>query len=289
VHDDAHDPGLANNCAVLVAPEDGFEEARLESVDLRARVPQSGDLDDCLLTEVQEPAAWQPEQVDANGQDVLSQLSRENVEALLAQLGVQLGVDQVYLALVGLGGISSQAGCSRTRLTRSLSEDRLRSRDRCRLEHMPPSWSLRPATADDAQWMADLKAVAMRPDLERLGHWHRDRARQRFLDTYIPRNTRVIVIDRWAAGLIAVRPEPDALWIEHFYLDEAFQGRGIGGQVLDHVMATGDTRPFNLSVIRGSGARRLYERHGFFYQYDDENGVDQILGTTVGRQDPASH
>jgi hypothetical protein len=114
VHDDAHDPGLANNCAVLVAPEDGFEEARLESVDLRARVPQSGDLDDCLLTEVQEPAAWQPEQVDANGQDVLSQLSRENVEALLAQLGV----DQVYLALVGLGGISSQAGCSRTRLTR---------------------------------------------------------------------------------------------------------------------------------------------------------------------------
>jgi len=127
---------------------------------------------------------------------------------------------------------------------------------------MPPSWSLRPATADDAQWMADLKAVAMRPDLERLGYWHRDRARQRFLDAYIPRNTRVIVIDRWAAGLIAVRPEPDALWIEHFYLDEAFQGRGIGGQVLDHVMATGDTRPFNLSVIRGSGARRLYERHG---------------------------
>jgi len=73
------------------------------------------------------------------------------------------------------------------------------------------------------------------------------------------------------------------------YLDEAFQGRGIGSQVLDHVMATGDTRPFNLSVIRGSGARRLYERHGFFYQYDDENGVDQILGTTVGRHDAASH
>lgn len=91
---------------------------------------------------------------------------------------------------------------------------------------MPPSWSLRPATADDAQWMADLKAVAMRPDLERLGYWHRDRARQRFLDAYIPPNTRVIVIDRWAAGLIAVRPEPDALWIEHFISTRPFRAAG---------------------------------------------------------------
>jgi GNAT superfamily N-acetyltransferase len=141
------------------------------------------------------------------------------------------------------------------------------------------TWTLRPASADDAQWIADLKAVAMRPDLERLGLWNRDWARQRFLDTYVPANTAVIEVDDKPVESIAVRPEADAQWIEHFYLDPAVQGRGIGGQVLQHMIDTHrDTRPFRLALDRGSAARRLYERVGFTYLYDDSNDVDQIFG-----------
>lgn len=144
---------------------------------------------------------------------------------------------------------------------------------------MNSSWKLRPASTDDAQWIADLKAVVMRPDLERLGFWDRDWARQRFLDTFVPANTAVIEVDGAPVGSIAVRPEPDAQWIEHFYLDPAVQGRGVGGQVLRHVLdAHRDTRPFRLAIDRGSAARRLYERAGFTYLYDDSNGVDQIFG-----------
>ena|SRR5689334_13324200 len=142
------------------------------------------------------------------------------------------------------------------------------------------TWILRPASADDAQWIADLKAIVMRPDLERLGLWNREWARQRFLDTYVPANTAIIEVDGTPAGSIAVRPEADAQWIEHFYLDPAVQGRGIGRQVLRHTMDTHrDARPFRLAIDRGSAARRLYERAGFTYLYDDGNGVDQIFGT----------
>jgi GNAT superfamily N-acetyltransferase len=151
-------------------------------------------------------------------------------------------------------------------------------------------WSLRPATAADAGWIADLKCRAMRPDLERLGLWDRDWAYRRFIGTFVPGNTDVIVCDGRPVGAIAVRAEPDAQWIEHFYLEPSVHGQGIGGQVLRHVMATHrDARPFRLAIDRGSAARRLYERAGFTHAYDDPNGVDEIFeaaGTTDGARPP---
>jgi GNAT superfamily N-acetyltransferase len=141
------------------------------------------------------------------------------------------------------------------------------------------TWELRSASPADAHWLADLKARAMRPDLERLGLWDRDWARRRFLDAYVATNTDIIEVDGSPMGVIAVRAEVDAQWIEHFYLDPAVQGRGIGSQVLRHVMDVHrDARPFRLAIDRGSAARRLYERVGFVHLYDDGNGVDQIFG-----------
>lgn len=119
----------------------------------------------------------------------------------------------------------------------------------------------------------------MRPDLERLGLWERDWARRRFLETYVPANTDIIEMDGKPVGVIAVRAEADAQWIEHFYLDPTVQGRGMGRQVLLHVMEIHrDARPFRLAIDRGSAARRLYERVGFVHLYDDDNGIDQIFG-----------
>jgi len=57
VHDDGHDAGLSDDVAVLVAPDDGLEQARPEGVDLRAGVAQSGDLDQGVLPELQERVA----------------------------------------------------------------------------------------------------------------------------------------------------------------------------------------------------------------------------------------
>ncbi|TIH40050.1 GNAT family N-acetyltransferase [Subtercola vilae] len=168
----------------------------------------------------------------------------------------------------------------------------------------PAPWRLRPSTADDAAWIAELRAEVMRPDLERLGRFDPDRVRQRFLNAFVPEFTSVIEAsgageavgaselpgapaspespapdeDRThvALGVIAVRPEPDALWIEHFYLAPSQQGRGLGSAVLQHVMREhADERPFRLDVLQGSPARRLYERHGFEFEREDE--VDVFL------------
>ena len=89
------------------------------------------------------------------------------------------------------------------------------------------SWSLRPSTAADAAWIAELRAEVMRPDLERLGRYDPVRVRERFLTAFDPACTRVIVVDGEDAGSIALRRDDDGWWIEHFYLRADLQGRGI--------------------------------------------------------------
>ncbi|WP_078107347.1 GNAT family N-acetyltransferase [Arthrobacter sp. SRS-W-1-2016] len=144
---------------------------------------------------------------------------------------------------------------------------------------VPADFSLRPALPSDAGWIAELRAVVMRPDLERLGRWDPVRVRERFLNAFQPEHTFVIAVEEQVAGVIAVRPEPDALWIEHFYLAPEFQGKGLGAGVLRRIMgASKDHRPFRLNVLQGSPARRLYERHGFVLETEDPVDVFMVAG-----------
>ncbi|MEW2012642.1 MULTISPECIES: GNAT family N-acetyltransferase [Microbacterium] len=136
-------------------------------------------------------------------------------------------------------------------------------------------WTLRPSTPDDATWIAELRAVVMRPDLDRLGRYDEHRVRQRFLDAFDPTLTRVIVVDGADAGSVAVRPAPDGTWLEHFYLAAHLQGAGIGTEVLHATLAETHPLPWRLNVLQGSPARRLYERHGFVLDTEDE--VDVFL------------
>lgn len=148
------------------------------------------------------------------------------------------------------------------------------------MANMPPVWSLRPSLPSDAAWIAELRAQVMRPDLERLGRWDPVRVRQRFLTGFHPAHTFVIDVGAARAGVIAVRPEPDEQWIEHFYLATQYQGQGLGSAVLRHVMTEyRDHRRFRLNVLQGSPARRLYERNGFVREHEDPIDVFLISAT----------
>jgi GNAT superfamily N-acetyltransferase len=135
--------------------------------------------------------------------------------------------------------------------------------------------TLRPSNLADLEWIVELRAEVMRTDLERLGRYDPDRIRQRLRDGFDASRTRVIVVDGADVGSIAVRTADDGRWIEHFYLAAAVQGRGVGGEVLRAVLAEPGIQPFRLNVLQGSPARRLYERHGFVLDSEDE--VDVFL------------
>ena len=141
-------------------------------------------------------------------------------------------------------------------------------------------WTLRPSVPEDAAWIAELRAVVLRDDLTRLGRYDEVRVRHRFLDSFSAAGTQVIVVDGADAGSIAVRPDEGVRWIEHFYLDPALQGNGIGGAVLDRVLAADRGQTFRLNVLQGSPALRLYQRAGFVVDSEDE--VDIFLTRLAG-------
>lgn len=139
-------------------------------------------------------------------------------------------------------------------------------------------WELRAATADDVGTIAELRAVVMRPDLERLGRYDEDRVRRRLRDTFSPRYTSVILVDGGFAGSVTVRPDGKGRLLEHFYLAPHHQGRGLGSAVLRAVLerAAAENEPVRLDVLRGSPARRLYERHGFVVESEDAVDVFMV-------------
>ncbi|GAQ66946.1 GNAT family N-acetyltransferase [Streptomyces scabiei] len=140
-----------------------------------------------------------------------------------------------------------------------------------------PDWTMRPARPADVDPIAELRALVMRPDLERLGRYDPDRVRRRLRDSFDPAHTWIIEVGGVLAGCVALRPAADAHWLEHFYLAPHLQGTGIGSAVLRTLLTRSAPAglPVRLNVLQGSPARRLYERHGFHLETEDR--VDAFL------------
>ncbi|MFJ8770296.1 GNAT family N-acetyltransferase [Streptomyces clavifer] len=141
-----------------------------------------------------------------------------------------------------------------------------------------PEWELRAARADDVEAVAELRAVVMRADLERLGRYDEHRVRQRLRDSFSTRHTSLVIADGRFAGCVTVRPAGDGKLLEHFYLAPQHQGRGLGSAVLRTVLEGTDREgaTVRLTVLRGSAARRLYERQGFVVEAQDPVDVFMV-------------
>ncbi|MET7747550.1 GNAT family N-acetyltransferase [Micromonospora sp. NPDC005367] len=139
-------------------------------------------------------------------------------------------------------------------------------------------WETRPASAADAEAAAELRAVVLREDLERLGRYDERRVRQRLRDGFAPAHTWVIEVGGLFAGCVALRPAADAYWLEHFYLAPHLQGSGIGTAILRGLLERCDREgaTVRLNVLQGSPARRLYERHEFTLEAEDPVDVFMV-------------
>ncbi|MEU2624150.1 GNAT family N-acetyltransferase [Streptomyces sp. NPDC007157] len=139
-------------------------------------------------------------------------------------------------------------------------------------------WEMRPASSADVEAVAELRAVVLRADLERLGRYDPWRVRQRLRDGFDAAHTWVIEVGGVFAGCVALRPAGDAHRLEHFYLAPEAQGVGIGSGVLRELLARCDRDGVRvrLNVLRGSAAQRLYERHGFTVETEDPVDVFMV-------------
>lgn len=129
----------------------------------------------------------------------------------------------------------------------------------------PPTLAFDPAAVEDLERLVALKIAVMRGELERLGRFTPDRARERFEAGFSPDSTRLIRLDGRFAGCVTVHDHGDHIEIEHLYLPTEVQGAGLGGRVMAALMdeAAAAGKPIRLTVLNGSPANRFYRRLGF--------------------------
>lgn len=131
--------------------------------------------------------------------------------------------------------------------------------------HTRPSISFSAANATDGNALAELRVVAMRDSLERIGRFDPVRARERFLSTFSAAHTRHIECNGERVGFFVVRPHGQGLLLDHLYVHPLHQNKGIGSAVLAQIFGEADAEGMHVrvGVLRGSDSNRFYSQHGF--------------------------
>jgi ribosomal protein S18 acetylase RimI-like enzyme len=124
---------------------------------------------------------------------------------------------------------------------------------------------LRPVRAEDHRVAWRLYAEGIRPYAAAYRAWVDAEQEARFESRYKPGSTWVINRDGADIGWMELQEIDEELRLNQLYVATAQQRKGIGSQVMRHVLAksreTG--KPVALNVLKNNPARRLYERFGF--------------------------
>jgi GNAT superfamily N-acetyltransferase len=130
----------------------------------------------------------------------------------------------------------------------------------------------RAAAPADLETLVAIRIAAMRPSLEALGRFDPERARRRLVDSFRPEDTYIVECGGVPAGFYALDCRSDPLRLDHLYLMPEYQGRGLGGAVLDRVKAQARHlgRAVVLQALRQSPANAFYGSRGFRQTGTDE-------------------
>ena len=130
-----------------------------------------------------------------------------------------------------------------------------------------PVYELRSAKREDADFFWRLRQEALRPHVEKTwGKWDDAQQRKFFDRGFVPRETRVILVDGKPGGRLDVSRSRMEFFLGLIEILPELQGRGLGSAVIRDLQeeARGKRVPIRLQVIKGNQAAvRLYERLDF--------------------------
>lgn len=124
----------------------------------------------------------------------------------------------------------------------------------------------------DPSELAEIRVEAMKPSLEAVGRFDPQRARKRFLDSYDPKDTKIIHIGDDLVGFYVVREHVDHLYLDHIYIRPMHQGSGLGRQLVKAIQEQARARllPVQLVALRESPANDFYLSCGFVLDRSDD-------------------
>ena len=134
--------------------------------------------------------------------------------------------------------------------------------------------SLQPVSEDDFEAMLALRTDAMKPSLERVGRFSPQGSRERLAASFAVQHMHHIVFDGdKRIGFVSLKPEGDALRLDHLYLRTGCQGLGIGEWALNWAKEQARKQGMDILVttLAESDSNRFYQRHGF-----EKEGADDV-------------
>jgi GNAT superfamily N-acetyltransferase/aspartate/glutamate racemase len=117
-----------------------------------------------------------------------------------------------------------------------------------------PSWCLRPVSQADFAWLFELHRAALGEYVAQTWGWEEEVQRRMFAEAFGRPRRQVIQVGGQDVGLLAVDERSDAVYLALLELLPAWQGRGLGTEILRWLLrrARGTQRPLALSVLKAN-------------------------------------
>lgn len=134
------------------------------------------------------------------------------------------------------------------------------------------SITLRPAMADDIEFVWRVYSEGIGPYLSAYQTWKTVEQKPRFARIYDPRHSAIVLCEGEEAGFLTVVGYDNTIVLQQFFIAEAFRDQGIGSALLARLCEDWDdmAQPVSLAVLKNNPAQKLYRRFGFsaYWQND---------------------
>ena len=141
------------------------------------------------------------------------------------------------------------------------------------------NYELRPATNEDYTYCYLLTKRNMH-DLfcRHLGGWKATE----FIKGFILANIEIVIVKGRRAGYLSVKQDGASVYIDNIQISPLQQGRGMGTDMLNKLLAQHKEKPVLLSTFEDNPARNLYQRLGFVVM--EKNGMTVKMARSPGHK-----
>ena len=133
--------------------------------------------------------------------------------------------------------------------------------------------TLRESTAADAEYIYGIAELTMRPHVEAMGkRWSVTKMQEKCANDAVDPNNKIIQLHARDCGVFCVEFGTAEVWLHALLLLQEFQRKGIGGLLLQQVLAQAKERslPVCLHVAKENPAKAFYEKFGLYVCDENE-------------------